>query len=75
MENNMGEVVYESIDGKRGIRLERCSDGFQLLTMRNGFQWSGMPVDRDFLLRMHAAIETVLADAFAATPSQPGEAA
>jgi hypothetical protein len=53
-------VIYESLEGKRGVRIEQASDGYQLLTMRNGFQWSGMPVDRDLLLRIHAAIDTVI---------------
>lgn len=55
------QTIYESIEGKRGVRVIQEGEFMQFLTMCNGYQWTGMPVDRDMLMRMHAAIETVLA--------------
>lgn len=57
-------TLYESIDGKRGVRIQQDGQSLSLETMRNGFQWAGMPVDRDLLLRTHAAIESAFPEAF-----------
>lgn len=50
---------YERTEGKRGVRIEGGRFP-QLLSMRNGYQWSGMPVDREVLQMLHAAISEVL---------------
>lgn len=58
------EVAYEAVNGKRGVRIEADSWGsyrfVQLLSMRNGYQWSGMPVDRELLLMIQTAITKAL---------------
>jgi hypothetical protein len=60
----MKETIYEEIDGKRGVRIEtECRGGepfIDLMTMRNGYQWSGMPVDRNLLLMIRRAIDAAL---------------
>lgn len=66
-------ILYESIDGKRGVRIERDGQSLSLSTMRNGYQWAGMPVDRDLLLSTHAAIESAFPEAFGDSSSEGAE--
>jgi hypothetical protein len=67
------KTIYESIDGKRRVRIEQDGEYLALLWTRNGYQWQGGELDRDGLLQIHAAIESALPDAFAvaATPGSP----
>lgn len=53
--SSKGGRVFEHINGNRGVRIrdERYGDTerFELLWMKNGWQWSGAGVDAE-LLRM-----------------------
>lgn len=59
---------YEKIVGKRGVRIDVRGEWVDLLTMRNGYQWSGSPVDRELLLMVRKAIDAALGDVGEAQP-------
>jgi len=43
--------------GKKRVKLEHDGYTFSLLTMRNGFQWSGATVDDEILEMIKVALE------------------
>lgn len=51
-------ILKESVvTSKKKVRIEGINDNeIDFLTMRNGFQWSGMPVDDELLRMMKDAI-------------------
>ena len=54
-------IKVEKINGKKGVRIEEGYDDFELLTCRNGHQWSGVPIDVEQLVMLRDAIDEFLA--------------
>lgn len=51
----MGKVV-ERQNGKRAVTIKKDEYGIELMTMRNGFQWTGMTVDAEVLAMLLDAL-------------------
>ena len=49
-------MEIEKRNGKRGIVIREDKYGIEVLTMRNGFQWSGMPMDAELIDMLEQAI-------------------
>jgi hypothetical protein len=43
--------------GKKAVRLHDDGYGLELLTRRNGYQWTGAPVDDDILEMLEEVID------------------
>lgn len=50
------EKYIEKRSGKKGVAIRENKHGLELLTVRNGYQWSGAPVDDDILDMLQEAI-------------------
>lgn len=63
----------EKIDGKKGVRIveNKRYEEIDLLTMRNGFQWIGAPVDRKLLVMVRDAINEFLGPTQETPPARP----
>ena len=49
-------MEIEKRNGKRGVVIREDKYGIEVLTMRNGFQWSGMPMDAELIDMLEQAI-------------------
>jgi hypothetical protein len=56
------EIKHNHSDGLRKASYERDKYGARLGTCRNGYQWSSMEVDREFLIVLQSIIEQALQD-------------
>lgn len=50
------EMKIEKLSGKKGVIIRDDKYGIEVLTMRNGYQWSGMPMDDELIDMLEAAI-------------------
>lgn len=50
------ELNIEKRNGKKGVVIREDKYGVEVLTMRNGYQWSGMPMDEELIDMLQAAI-------------------
>ena len=66
----MMETKIEKLSGKKGVTIREDKYGIEVLTMRNGYQWSGMPMDDELIDMLEAAISEFKARHNA--PDQPG---
>lgn len=51
----MGTNIEKRKD-KKGVVIREDKYGIEVLTMRNGYQWSGMPMDEELLDMLQEAI-------------------
>lgn len=49
-------MEIEKRNGKRGVVIREDKYGIEVLTMRNGYQWSGMPMDAELIDMLEQAI-------------------
>ena len=63
------KMEIEKRNGKRGVVIREDKYGIEVLTMRNGFQWSGMPMDAELIDMLEQAIVE-----FKRTQSSPASA-
>ena len=49
-------MEIEKRNGKRGVVIREDKYGIEVLTMRNGFQWSGMPMNAELIDMLEQAI-------------------
>jgi hypothetical protein len=56
--------VIERHNGEKAVKIEpnRYGEGWDIRTMRNGFQWSGITGDHELLTMLREALNEVLAD-------------
>ncbi len=50
------EKKIEKRSGKKAVELREDKYGIELTTMRNGFQWTGMPLDAELIDMLEQAI-------------------
>lgn len=50
------ETNIEKRNGKKGVVIREDRWGVEVLTMRNGYQWSGMPMDEELIDMLQEAI-------------------
>lgn len=50
------ETNIEKRNGKKGVVIREDKWGVEVLTMRNGYQWSGMPMDAELIDMLQEAI-------------------
>ena len=50
------ETNIEKRNGKKGVVIREDKLGVEVLTMRNGYQWSGMPMDAELIDMLQEAI-------------------
>lgn len=58
----MGNVKVEHRDGDRGVKIHEDQYGIEVLTMRNGFQWSGFRADRKLLEMLRDAMREFMSN-------------
>ena len=51
------DIIRTTDDKRKRVRMTNEDCGFHMMTMKNGFQWAGAPVDRDVLLMMRDVID------------------
>lgn len=66
------EFLTTNKDGKRKVKIQNDGYDLQLLTMRNGFQWTGQPVDDELLDMIIECINQYKNDPYN-SPSDTGE--
>jgi hypothetical protein len=49
-------MLYKNKADKKAVKLYHDGYGLQLCTMRNGYQWTCAPVDKELLLMIKDAI-------------------
>ena len=50
------DTNIEKVSGKKGVVIREDKYGIEVLTMRNGYQWSGMPMDAELIDMLEQAI-------------------
>lgn len=50
------EMNIEKRNGERGVVIREDRWGVEVLTTRNGYQWSGMPMDEELIDMLQEAI-------------------
>jgi len=53
-------VYVSNIVGKKGVIIKNSSIDIEFSTCRNGYQWSGFPVDDELLILMRNSIDEYL---------------
>ena len=49
-------MEIKKLNGKKGVVIREDKYGIEVLTMRNGYQWSGMPMDAELIDMLEQAI-------------------
>ena len=50
------DTNIEKVSGKKGVVIREDKYGIEVLTMSNGYQWSGMPMDAELIDMLEQAI-------------------